>query len=82
MALNPSSPIARLGLAHFSSIIESKFNKLAIGQLTDADWADLNSMSGREIFDTILHWEGITGYTDMILDLHGQCFTKEDLNDK
>lgn len=69
-----TAPVAKLGVANFAKLIERKFDKESLDQLTAADWADLNSMSAREIFDEVLNWEGIIGYTEWILSLHSQCW--------
>ena len=74
MPRDPKAPVGKLGIANFSKLIERKFDKESLDQLTDADWADLNSMSAREIFDEVLNWEGIIGFSEWILALHSQCF--------
>lgn len=75
MSAKPGSVVSRLGVANFSKLIERRFDKESLDQLTEADWADLNTMSSREVMDEILTWEGIQGFTDWICQLHDQCFT-------
>ena len=39
---------------------------------------NLDSLTERELFDAILRWNWIFGYTEMILDAHKEIFKKEE----
>jgi len=72
--IDKTKPVAKLGIAFAAKLIEQKFDKTTLSELTEPEFADLNSMSANEIFDAILIWEGIMGYTDMIHSLHEQLW--------
>jgi hypothetical protein len=74
ISIDKTKPIARLGVAFAAKLIEQKFDKQSLKDLTDSEIADLNSMSEREIYNDILKWEGIMGYTDLFLTLHEQLW--------
>jgi hypothetical protein len=72
--IDKKKPIARLGVTFAAKLIEQRFDKTALADLTEKEFADLNSMSEREIFEAILEWEGILGYTDLLITMHEQLW--------